>query len=63
MPHRHLKWKNPYYLRYGTHYNFSDTPLLPFDCRVMAQTPPNLQTKSIDNSTLYYYVEPALIQT
>jgi len=59
LPRRHLAWKMPYYLWYGKHYDFSKSPLIPFDCRIMAHTPASLQTKLSHNAQLHYYVGSA----
>jgi len=62
IPRKHLSWyrhSTPYFQWFGINYDFINTPLIPFGCRVMAHTPVQLQTKLGDNSILHYYVGPA----
>ena len=40
-------------------YNFSNSPILPFGCRIMAHTSPTLQYKISDNDLVHYNVDSA----
>ena len=59
VPRRHLEWTSPYTKWFDKEYNFTNKPLLPFGCKVMAHYPVENQSKLSDNSTLHNYVGPA----
>ena len=48
-----------YALWYGNAYHFSDLPLLPFGCRVMAHISAINHSKQSENAVLHYYVGPS----
>ena len=59
----HLNWDTPYIKWFGYVHDFLRSPLLPFECGVMAHNAVYVQTKMSDNATLYYYVCPAVCHT